>query len=162
MTPEYQAVRNFAVTGLVRHGRPLTTREMASSVKLSVSRVEEIAAELERRLFFLVRNRSEEVAWTFPITADPTPHEMRLSTGERIYGACAEDSFAAPFVLGKFLRCALHAEIHTVCGQSRRKLRLIVASDRTWRVETKAAQVLLFIPGVNWEEFRGENIIDDY
>ena len=44
-------------------------------------------AELERRLFFLVRNRVGEVSWAFPVTAEVTPHQLTFPSGERRYGA---------------------------------------------------------------------------
>jgi hypothetical protein len=163
MTAEHHAVRNFVVTGLARLNRPLPPQEIASRVGLTLSRVQEILAELERRLFFLVRNQSGEVAWAFPITSDRTPHELQYSTGERTFGACAEDAFAAPFVLGRLLGRRLDVALQTRCRQSCREMCLTVGSDRTWRVETEGADhVLLFVPSVNWEEFRGENIIDAY
>ena len=44
-------------------------------------------AELERRLFFLVRNRAGEVSWAFPVTAEVTPHQLTFPSGDRRYGA---------------------------------------------------------------------------
>ena len=78
------------------------------------------------------------------------------------FGACAEDAFAAAFVLGRVLGQSLRVDIRSMCGHSGRPLRLAVASDLTWRVITKGAQPLLFVPSVNWEGFRGPNIINDY
>jgi hypothetical protein len=162
MTPEHHAVRNFSVTGLMRSGRPLVLAEIAAHVGLPTPRLLPILEELERNLFFLVRNSAGEVAWAFPVTADRTPHQMQFSTGERIFGACAEDSFAAPFVLGRLLDRRLSVEIHSVCGQSGHPLRLTVASDLRWSAHAGDVQHLLFVPSVDWEAFRSPNIIDDY
>jgi hypothetical protein len=162
MTTGHHAVRNFAVAGLQRFRRPLPVKEIAAGVKLPVSRVREIVDELERRLFFLVRNPSGEVAWAFPVTADRTPHELEFSTGETMFGACAEDAFAAPFVLERLLRRPTAVDIRSACGQSGRPLRLTVGGDLSWRVKTKGALPLLFVPHVNWDQFRGPDIISDY
>ena len=84
MSPEHHAVRNFAVTGLARLGRPLPVQEIANQVRMPESRAQEIVEELERRLFFLVRNTDGDVAWAFPVTAEATAHAMECNTGGRI------------------------------------------------------------------------------
>jgi hypothetical protein len=162
MTPEHHAVRNFVVKTLPEVQRPLPVDEIAAKLRLPRSRVQEIVEELERHLFFLVRNAAGDVAWAFPVTADPTPHQMECNRGYLTFGACAEDSFAAAFILGGLLNRRIRFDIRSICGQSGRPLRLAVASDLTWRVATKGAQPLLFVPSVNWEGFRGSNIINDY
>jgi hypothetical protein len=159
MTVEHHAVRDFAVTGLPRLQRPLSLEEMAADVNLPVARVQTIIEELERNLFFLVRDAAKEVAWAFPVTADGTPHELQFSTGERTYGACAEDAFAVAFVLGRLLGRELTVEIRSVCGQSDRPLCLTVGSDSSRHSDV---ETLLFVPSIDWEEFRAPNIIDDY
>ena len=162
MTIEHHAVRNFAVTGVPEFQRALPLALVAAQVNLPASRVQTIIEELERNLFFLVRNAVKEVAWAFPVTADRTPHELQFSTGERTYGACAEDAFAVAFVLGRLLHRKLSVEIRSICGQSDRPLRLTVDTDLSWRVHTEDAQPLLFVPSVDWEGFSAPNIIDDY
>jgi hypothetical protein len=162
MTAEHHAVRNFAVTSLPRFNRPIPLTEVASHVRLPVSRVQAITEELERHLFFLVRDQAGDIAWTFLVTAERTPHEMQLSTGERVFGACAEDTFAAALVLGRLLRRKLTVDIRSICAQSGRPLRLEVSSDLSWRVDGESAQPLLFTPSVDWSKLGARNIIDDY
>jgi hypothetical protein len=87
MTRQHHLVRYFVVRELPRTGRPITPEIISSRLMLSLPRVNEILAELEKRLFFLVRNESGHVAWAYPVTADETPHRLIFSTGERIYGA---------------------------------------------------------------------------
>jgi hypothetical protein len=36
---------------------------------------------------FLFRNPMGEVAWAYPVTAEPTPHHVTFSTGERTFAA---------------------------------------------------------------------------
>jgi hypothetical protein len=162
MTADHHAVRNFAVTALARFNRPIPMSEVARCLRLPVSRVQAITEELERNLFFLVRDRAGDIAWAFPVTADRTPHEMQLSTGERVFGACAEDAFAAAFVLGRLLHRRLSVDIRSICAQSGRRVRLTVASDLSWRVDSESIQPILFAPRLDWQKFRAPNIIDHY
>jgi hypothetical protein len=162
MTIEHHAVRNFAVTGLPQFQRPLSLAQVAAHVNLPASRVQTIIEDLERNLFFLVRNTAGEVAWAFPVTADHTLHGLQFSTGERTFGACAEDAFAAAFVLGRLLHRQLSVEIRSICGQSDRPLGFTIESNLSWRVHREDAQPLLFVPSVDWEGFSAPNIIDDY
>ena len=59
----------------------------AEQLNLDPVRVVEILGELERKLFFLVRNAEGAVSWAYPVTVDRTPHRLTFSTGERLHGA---------------------------------------------------------------------------
>ena len=88
MTARHHAVRNFVVRELPRQGgRPLRPADIAGSLGLDLPVVSGLLEDLEKHLFFLVRNDLGEVSWAFPVTSDRTPHRLRFSTGERIYGA---------------------------------------------------------------------------
>jgi hypothetical protein len=88
MTPVHHAVRNFLVRELPRnHGRPLTPVQIAEALRLPVKQTVKLLEDLERHLFFLVRDAHGDVSWAFPVTSDRTPHQLRFSTGERISGA---------------------------------------------------------------------------
>ncbi len=88
MTPAHHRVRNAAVRGLPGNsGRPLSMSQLAAAAGVPEATTRAIAAELERNLFFVVRQDDDHVSWAFPVTSDQTPHEVILGTGERIYGA---------------------------------------------------------------------------
>lgn len=87
MSREHHLVRQFVVRELPRIGKPLQPEFISQSLKLSILRVNTILDELEKNLFFLVRNSHGAVTWAFPITVEKTPHELIFSTGERLYGA---------------------------------------------------------------------------
>jgi hypothetical protein len=88
MTPEHHLVRNFAVRELpLENGRPIKVDRLAATLGLPISRVHAIVEDLERHLFFLVRNEAGEISWAFPVTAEATPHRLKFSTGERSHGA---------------------------------------------------------------------------
>ncbi len=87
MSMDHHVVRQFAVCELVRTGRPVAPEVIASQTALGLDRVTDVLAELEERLFFLVRNDDGDVTWAFPVTVDRTPHRLTFSTGERLYGA---------------------------------------------------------------------------
>lgn len=87
LTPEHHLVRDFAVRELPRENRPIKVERLAATLGLPLPKVRAIVDELERHLFFLVRNESGEISWAFPVTAEQTPHRLRFSSGERTYGA---------------------------------------------------------------------------
>jgi len=87
MSEEHHLIRYFVVRELPRTGKPMSPEFIAQNLKLPPVRVKAILDELERNLFFLVRNEQGAVAWAFPVTVDPTPHELTISTGEQLYGA---------------------------------------------------------------------------
>ncbi len=87
MTTVQHLVRNFVVSELPRTGQPIQPEFIAHSLQLPLQQVFTILDELEKNLFFLVRNNHGAVAWAYPVTADKTPHELFFSTGEVVYAA---------------------------------------------------------------------------
>ena len=88
MTPQHHAVRNFVVRELPRnHARPLSPAQIARSLRLDLDSTASLLDDLERHLFFLVRDGRGDVSWAFPVTTEQTPHRLHFSTGESIFGA---------------------------------------------------------------------------
>jgi hypothetical protein len=87
MTREHHLVRYYVVLELPRAGRPLTAAAIARALGRPQGRVEAILEDLERNLFFLVRNEEGAVTWAFPVTVATTPHHLHFSTGERLDAA---------------------------------------------------------------------------
>lgn len=87
MTRQHHLVRYFVVRSLPRIGAPIRPELIAAKLMIPVPRVNAILAELEERLFFLVRDKLGHVSWAYPVTADKTRHRLSFSTGERIYAA---------------------------------------------------------------------------
>ena len=54
---------------------------------IPLPRTLEILADLEKHLFFLVRDGNGDVSWAFPVTVDSTGHSLSFSTGERLDAA---------------------------------------------------------------------------
>ncbi len=87
MSRDHHTVRDFVVRELPRQVRPLSPIHIAEVTGLTRQTVSAILAELERNLFFLVRNSEGNVSWAFPVTTSQTPHCLTFSTGERTFGA---------------------------------------------------------------------------
>jgi len=84
---EQRRVHHFVVKELPSLARPMPPDFIADRLKLDESRVIQILDELERRLIFLFRPGGRDVVWAYPITAEPTPHQLAFSSGERIWAA---------------------------------------------------------------------------
>jgi hypothetical protein len=87
MTPDHHVIRNFVVRDLPRQRRPLSARHIANATRMGSQHVSAVLSDLEKRLFFLVRDSSGNVDWAFPVTSCTTPHRLEFSTGENIFGA---------------------------------------------------------------------------
>jgi len=87
MTSQHHRIRRYLVREIPRTGRPIQPKLISEQLKLPIDRVNEILDDLEGNLFFLVRNERGHVCWAFPVTAERTPHQLRFSSGERIYAA---------------------------------------------------------------------------
>jgi hypothetical protein len=87
MSEDHHRVRYFVVQELPGLGEPLMPGYISKRLKLPMKRVAAVLEELERNLFFLVRDSQGAVTWAFPVTTVQTPHTLVFSTGERLYGA---------------------------------------------------------------------------
>jgi len=84
---EHRRVHHFVVKRLPSLARPMPPEFVADRLKLDEARVIQILDELERRLIFLFRPGGRDVVWAYPITAEPTPHRLAFSSGERLWAA---------------------------------------------------------------------------
>jgi hypothetical protein len=87
MTRDYHIVRDFTVREMPRQHKPLSPAQIAQVTGLDLRKVPAILADLERNLFFLVRNSEGHVSWAFPVTTSHTAHSLTFSTGENTFGA---------------------------------------------------------------------------
>jgi hypothetical protein len=87
MTEEHKLVRNFVVRELPRLGKPMPPDFIARSLGLALERVRAVLEDLEKHLFFLVRDEQGAVVWAYPVTVARTPHALTFSSGERLYAA---------------------------------------------------------------------------
>ncbi len=87
MSPQHHQVRDFVVLEIPRENRPLSPGKIAQAIGLDLAKVVEILADLEKHLFFLVRDEDGNVNCAFPVTAAQTPHHLTFSTGEHTSGA---------------------------------------------------------------------------
>ena|SRR5215469_5478667 len=87
MTRDHHLVRDFVVREMPRQRSPISPLGIANVTGLDLQRVSIILLDLERNLFFLVRDTDGNVSWAFPVTTSITPHKLTFSTGENIFGA---------------------------------------------------------------------------
>jgi hypothetical protein len=84
---EQRRVHHFVVRELPRLAQPMSPDYVAEELQIDAARVVEILDELERRLIFLYRPMGRDVVWAYPVTAEPTPHRLAFSSGERLWAA---------------------------------------------------------------------------
>ena len=87
MTGDHHRIRYFVVKEMVNTQKAIEPDFVGEKLNMPLERVDRILEELERNLFFLVRNAEGTVTWAYPVTVEPTPHRLNFSSGERVYGA---------------------------------------------------------------------------
>lgn len=87
MTNAHHQIRYFVVKEMANTQKPIEPEFISEKLNMPLELVKPILEELERKLFFLVRNDQGAVAWAFPVTVETTPHKMDFSSGEHLYGA---------------------------------------------------------------------------
>jgi hypothetical protein len=87
MTDTHHRIRYFVMKEMVIRQKPIEPELISEKLSIPLERVNFLLEELERKLFFLVRNEQGAVAWAYPITVETTPHKLSFASGERLYGA---------------------------------------------------------------------------
>jgi hypothetical protein len=87
MTDAHHQIRYFVVKEMVIRQKPVEPESISEKLNIPLKRVNFLLEELERKLFFLVRNEQGAVAWAFPVSVEITPHKLSFASGERLYGA---------------------------------------------------------------------------
>ncbi|MBV8049593.1 MAG: hypothetical protein JOZ80_00310 [Acidobacteriaceae bacterium] len=87
MSRDHHTVRDFVVRELPRQDTPVSPLRIAQTTGLSLQTISTVLTQLEKNLFFLVRDAEGNVSWAFPVTTSRTPHRLTFSTGEKIFGA---------------------------------------------------------------------------
>jgi hypothetical protein len=87
MTDLHHRVRYFVVKEMAFRQKPIEPEYISEKLSLPLVQVNALLGELERKLFFLVRNEHGAVTWAFPVTVEATPHQLRFASGERLYAA---------------------------------------------------------------------------
>ncbi len=87
LSASHHRVRDFVVRELPRYGHPLKPDFIAERLDLSEKHIQDILHDLEKGLFFLVRDDQGAVAWAFPVTVEKTPHRLTFKSGEQLYAA---------------------------------------------------------------------------
>ena len=66
MTKDHHLVRNLVVKEIARLEKPVSAEEISTKLDMPQSKVTAILDDLERNLFFLVRDSKGDVSWAFP------------------------------------------------------------------------------------------------
>jgi hypothetical protein len=81
LEPDQRRVQHFAVREIPRRREAIAPEVFAAELDLSLEEVSLILDELERRMTYLCRRGGEDVNWAYPVTADETPHQVRIDGG---------------------------------------------------------------------------------
>ena len=81
LEPDQRRVQHFAVREIPRRREAIAPGVFARELDLTLEEVQQILDELERRMTFLCRRGGDEVNWAYPVTADETPHQVRIDGG---------------------------------------------------------------------------------
>lgn len=87
LEPDERRVQHFAVREIPRRREAIAPEVFATELDLPLDQVGRILDELERRMTFLCRRGGKDVNWAYPVTAEETPHQVRMDGGEAFSAA---------------------------------------------------------------------------
>ena len=68
ITRDHHLVRDFVVREMPQQSRSISPQQIALVTGLDLPKVSAVLKDLERHLFFLVRDSKANVSWAFPVT----------------------------------------------------------------------------------------------
>ena len=81
LEPDQRRAQHFAVREIASRREPIAPEVFARELDLPADEVIQILDELESRMTFLCRRGGESVVWAYPVTAEETPHQVRIDGG---------------------------------------------------------------------------------
>ena len=81
LEPDQRRVQHFAVREIPRRREAIAPEVFARELELPLDEVNQILDELERGMTFLCRRGGDDVNWAYPVTAEETPHQVRIDGG---------------------------------------------------------------------------------
>jgi hypothetical protein len=87
LEPDERRVQHFAVREIPRRRVAIAPEVFAAELDLPLERVGLILDKLERHMTYLCRRGGEDVVWAYPVTAEKTPHQVRMDGGEAFSAA---------------------------------------------------------------------------
>jgi hypothetical protein len=81
LEPDERRVQHFAVREIPRRRVAIAPEVFAAELDLPLERVGLILDKLERHMTYLCRRGGEDVVWAYPVTAEKTPHQVRMDGG---------------------------------------------------------------------------------
>lgn len=79
--------RDFAVSEIVRTGRPVEPEAIATGLDLPLDVVRTDLDDLDRRMIFLHRDPAGAVEWAYPVSAARTPHRVLWEDSREVRAA---------------------------------------------------------------------------
>jgi len=162
MTEAHYRVRYFVVKKLLDKQAPVDPEFIATMLTMPLAKVNAILEEMEKKLFFLVRDEHGAVNWAYPVTLARTPHRLSFSTGAGCYAASADDAIASAFVQGRLRNEYTSVDIETTCAHCDKVMHISTDSNMRSDVREIGASPLVFIPEVDWTNFSDTTIIEAY
>jgi len=81
LTTDQRRVQYFAVREIPRRREAIAAETFATELDMPSAEVNQMLDELEQRMTFLCRRGGENVDWAYPVTAEETPHQVRIDGG---------------------------------------------------------------------------------
>ena len=81
LKPDERRVQHFAVREIPRRREAIAPEVFAAELDLPLDDVNRILDVLERRMTYLWRRGGKDVVWAYPVTAEETPHQVRIDGG---------------------------------------------------------------------------------
>lgn len=162
LSADHRRIRRLAVTEIIRTGHPVTPERLGADAGVDATRVPGLLDDLEREKVFLFRGDGSAVNWAYPVTAEETPHRIRLETGERFFASSGLDALGLPVVHGGLSDPNVCAVIGSACACCERPIELIIDASLGFRVLTEDAHPVVSVPLIDVTRIDRPSIIKEY
>jgi len=121
-------VLKYIFKTILEFGRTPTTIEMRLSLKKSEGDIIRALNELEKKDILLRKRGTQEIVSIYPLSLEPTEHQILLENGKRLFAMCAVDA------LGMSIMFNRNIKVISECEKCKQKITIEIKNEEIVRV----------------------------
>jgi hypothetical protein len=95
---------------VLKRGKCPPVKELQLSLKRTEEEIIRALDELERKDLLLRRKGTQEIVSIYPVSLEPTEHQISLENGTKLFAMCAVDALGMPIMFNKNVRVVSRCE----------------------------------------------------
>lgn len=134
LTPAEREFRKRLIDYVLRHQKPLNLHDPVPDELQGPGSKQLTEALISKKVVAAVDNG--DINFMYPVSVAPTPHQVLLQDGRRLFAMCAVDALGTTFTFGQ------DVQVSSKCSECGQPISVAVHNGRVIRVDPQETRVL--------------------